>query len=473
MIIGAGLSGLACAFRLKQMGLRPLVLEASDRAGGVIQTIRRNGFLFEAGPQFPRFPEPVWRLVHDLNLEGEFIPGDKKAKRYLLKRGHLHLAPFSPGGLLTTRLVASRSKLRILTEVLRHSSPPAHEESLAEFVERKFGPEVLDYMVDPIISTIFFGDPRKMGMESAFPALVEWEQSHGSLMRGALRSLKKKTGVEKSRNSEKTTQSKIASTNLHVTEALPSLGSFQTGMAALPERLAAELKASIRYGQKIEFVFPGRGQSRADSGVWEIHLDEGESITASSLVLATPAYAAAGLLEKSAPELAVLLKAIEYAPFCAVASAYERSSVAHKLDGFGFMVPRREGLETICTFWNSSLFPNRATGGKVVMTSFAGREPSSPLFTASEKECALAVEAENAKILGITAPPVDRMVWRNPRALPQYNVGHARRVTQINGAVRALPNLHLAGNFLTGRSIGDCVQIAFQVAENLHSQFAG
>jgi oxygen-dependent protoporphyrinogen oxidase len=187
VVIGAGITGLACAFRLRQLGIRVLVLEASDKAGGVISTVRRNGFLFEGGPQCPRFPKPVWTLIRELGLKDEFIAGDPRAKRYILRNGKLQGAPFSAGGLLTTSLVSFKSKYGLLSEAFRHSHPPAGEESLAEFVDRKFGAEVLDYLVDPFISTIFFGDPNKMGMHSAFPALVEWEQSRGSVVRGAIR----------------------------------------------------------------------------------------------------------------------------------------------------------------------------------------------------------------------------------------------------------------------------------------------
>jgi oxygen-dependent protoporphyrinogen oxidase len=471
VVIGAGISGLACAFRLKQLGFHPLVLEATQRAGGLIETIRKNGFLFEVGPQCPRFPESVRKLVRDLNLEHEFVPGDSKARRYVLRHGRLHLAPFSPGGLLTTRLVDFHSKLRVLAEIFGHSSPPAHEESLAEFVERKFGAEVLDYLVDPFIATIFFGDSRKMGMESAFPALVEWERKQGSLVRGALRARKSKRSAPRSAALPISALSNSGSGNLRVTDALPSLGSFKSGMQTLPEKLSKELKDNIRNGQRIEFIEPSRNESGSAKSGWDIHLRNGEQITADSLVLAVPAYAAASLLEKSAQKLASLLRTIEYAPICVVSSAYDRSRVSHNLNGFGFMVPRREGLETICTFWNSSLFEGRAPKGSVLMTSFAGRDVSSALLTVPEEECAQAIGAENARILGIDGTPADRMVWRNPRALPQYNVGHARRVKETDDLLRALPNLYLAGNFLTGRSIGDCVQIAFRAAEDLHSHF--
>ena len=152
---------------------------------------------------------------------------------------------------------------------------------------------------------------------------------------------------------------------------------------------------------------------------------------------------------------------------CVVSSVYERSQVANRFDGFGFMIPRREGLATICTFWNSSLFPDRAPEGKVLMTSFArmaapGEEADGGLIRT--------VEAENAKILQITGKPLDRVILRTPRALPQYNVDHARRIREIESIVQSLPHLYVTGNFLRGRSIGDCVDLAFRVAEDLHSR---
>jgi protoporphyrinogen/coproporphyrinogen III oxidase len=469
-VIGAGISGLACAYRLRQLGIPCLVLEAQERAGGLIATIRRNGFLFENGPQCPRFPSMLWRLLLDLNLETEFVAGNAKAKRYILRDGRLHSAPFSPAGLIGTRLLGARSKLRILAEVFGSSQPPPGEESLADFVQRKFGAEVLDYLVDPLISTIFFGDAHKMGMESAFPALVEWERNQGSLARGAIRARKSKSRVLSEDSSPQNTGANGKRDTLRVTDALPSLGSFRSGMAVLPERLAAELHEGIRYNAAITCVDQVQNGNGAANSSWQIGLSSGEKITAEHLILAVPAYSAAQLLAHAAPQLANQLKAIEYAPVCAVASAYNRSQVSNALDGFGFMVPRREGLETICTFWNSSLFPDRAPDGAVLMTSFAGREMNNKGVASSEEECARIVEAENAAVLGIMGPPLDRVAWKDSRALPQYNVGHAKRVAEIQNIVRTIPNLRLAGNFLRGRSIGDCVDVAFEAAQDVHSR---
>ena len=472
VVIGAGISGLACAHRLRQLGLRPRVLEATERPGGLINTVRRDGFLFETGPQFPRFPPTVWQLVRDLDLEKEFVAGDSKAKRYIFRCGRLHPAPFSPGSLIKTQLVGLKSKLRILGEPFGYSHPPEQEESLAEFVQRKFGAEILDNLVDPIVSTVFLGDARKMGMESAFPALVEWERKRGSLVRGALSARRSKREAAKLNGASRPSafHSNANHKSLRVTDALPTLGSFRLGMATLPERLAEELKEGITYKAAVESIALSRENSGESKPAWQVCLSSGEQIVAQYLVLAVPAHVGARLLETSAPQLASHLKAIEYAPILVVSSAYERSRVANRLDGFGFMVPRRKGLNTICTFWNSSLFGGRAPDGTVLITSFAGNEEDRVQGAASEEECTRAVEAENARILGISGKPVARLVWGDVHALPQYNVGHASRVADIHSILATLPNLYLAGNFLKGPSIGDCVDVAYRVAENLHSQ---
>ena len=468
VIIGGGLSGLACAFRLRQLGIRALVLEASGQAGGMVSTVRRNGFVFEAGPQSPRFPQSVWTIVHELKLESEFVAGDPKAKRYIFRDGRLHLAPFSPGGLLTTRLVGPQSKYRLLSEALRSSHPPAKEESLAEFVQRKFGGEVLDYLVDPFVSTVFLGDAHKMGMESAFPSLVEWERSRGSVVRGAIRAYKSKRDAKASGGGSSRGDANARQRSLYVTDALPSLGSFKGGMGTLPERLAEKLGEDVRFGAKVESVVAVRNGNGGTESGWRVRVCGGEEFTTEALVLAVPAYAAASLLEQRAPKLSGLLAAIEHAPMSVISSAYDRKQVRHALDGFGFMAPRREGLHTICTFWNSSLFPGHAPKGKVLMTSFAGGEAGG-LMEASENEIAQTVEAENAGILGITGVPIDRTIWKFPRALPQYNVGHADRVSSIREALSGLPGLCLAGNYLTGRSIGDCAEAGFQAAEKVRT----
>lgn len=466
VVVGAGISGLACAYALKQSGIFPLVLESTARPGGVIQTVRRDGFIFEMGPQCPRFPTSVWRLLSDLNLEPEFIAGDPKIKRYIFRNGRLYPAPFSPGGVLATGLLSLHSKFLLLSEAFRSSNPPADEETLAAFVQRKFGSEVLDNLVDPIVSTVFFGDARKMGMQSAFPALVEWERNHRSVTRGALRSLQSRRRKQPVPDTFPARSTANANSNsLRVTDQLPSLGSFRSGMATLPEKLAEEIKTEIRYNVAAKSIAPLHNETSNTKSCWQITMASGETIDTEYLVLAVPAHAAAELLARSAPQLAQGLRNIEYAPAFVLSSAYNRSAFRQNLNGFGFMVPQRESLNTVCTFWNSSLFPQRAPEDKFVITTFARRDS-----TQSDQQLTSTLQNENAKILGIQSDPVDQEIRSEPQALPQYNVGHAQLLTQISTALRTLPNLHLIGNYLHGRSLGDCVNTALQTAHQLHSQ---
>jgi protoporphyrinogen/coproporphyrinogen III oxidase len=459
VVVGAGLSGLACAFRLKKLRFAPLVLERTERAGGLIASIQKNGFLFESGPQCPRFPAAAWQMVRELELDDEFIAGPARPNRYIFRHGELVGVPFSPAGMIATRLVGIAAKLRILADFFGSSFPPAREETLAEFVQRKFGTEVLENLVDPIVATVFLSEPERMGMESALPALVEFERAHGSISRGAIRARRSQKAKDLmvpnrgARNGRPTT--------LHVTDALPSLGSFRNGMEALPAKLAHELRESIRYRREIASIARGFGEKSS----WHIQLSSGEKIETDHLVLAIPAYEAASYLGGAHPQLASRLSAIEYAPACVIGLAYARSQVAHPLDGFGFTVPRKEGLNIICTFWNSSLFPQRASVGKVILTSFVRNSEGGS--SNSLRALTHRIEAENSGILGISGAPLDRMIWTEPRAMPQYSVGHAKRVSEIRSELASIPNLHLVGNYLSGRSIGDCIEIAEKVANEI------
>jgi oxygen-dependent protoporphyrinogen oxidase len=454
-VIGAGISGLACAYRLKQLGVRTLVLESQRRAGGVISTVRRDGYIFEMGPQAPRFAASVWQIVRELGLEREFIAGDPKAARYILRHGKLERAPFSPGAMLATGLVGRRSKLRVLAEPFRSSRPPVDEESVAAFMRRKFGGEILDYLVDPILSTVFLGDAQKMGMASAFPALVEWERTSGSLARGALRA--RSTQRRDGGDAASGTRRGGSGEKLKVTDALPSLGSFRDGMATLTDALAASLGDDLQLGATVASV------TRIASGGWSIATRDGERIACDAVVFATPAFAAGAALGAVAPPVAEELSAIEYAPMTVAALAYDRAQVANSLEGFGLMVPSKEAMRTIATFWNSSLFPGRAPDDQVLITSFA-RGAGNDVST---------IAADNARLLGISGAPAASESWHSKQAMPQYNVGHSARVARIRAALVSTPGLHLAGNYLGGRSIGECVDAAFREADLIGARFGG
>jgi len=460
VVIGGGITGLACAYRLQRLGTSVTLLEASDRVGGIIQASRHNGFLFEAGPQCPRFPRVLRELVRDMGLEGAFVRASSRARRYVLKGGHLYLAPLSPWALLATGLVGVRDKARFVGEPFGHAKPPDAEESVADFVRRKFGAETLDYLVDPFVSAVFFSDPEDMGMESALPSVARWEREHGSVLRGAIKS-RGSNGRPPTLPGSRT--STYSSSSMRLNEALPPLGSFPAGLSALTERLGERLGTSVRLCARVEGVRRASGSE----GPWLIRLAGQDEIAAESVVVAAPAYEAASLLQRARPRLGAMLRAIPYSPVVVVCSAYDRTQVRHSLEGFGFVVPRREGLRTISCTWNSSLFPDRAPAGKVLITTLARPFAKDSLLEMPEEAIANLVEGEVSAVLGISGSPVDRRVWRHPNALPHFRVGHAQRVTEIHGDLLALPGLRLAGNYLEGRSIGDCVEVAFGVAEDI------
>jgi protoporphyrinogen/coproporphyrinogen III oxidase len=447
-VIGAGISGLACAYRLQQLGLDVSVFESNSAAGGMIDSVERDGFLFEAGPQSFQGTPALLELIRELGLEELLQKADARAPRYILLHGHLRKIPMSPQALLASTLLNPVSRWKIASEPFKKSQPPTEEESVAAFVRRKFGHEILEYLVAPFVSGVYAGDPEKLSLKAAFPTLDEWERQYGSVLRGAMKSRPPK---------EKRT-------------AAPTLCSFAHGVAALPRAMAAKLGDALHYEARAVSVDFARqpGALAAAAPACEIRIvqnDQEQPVNANAVVIATPAYIAAHLLEAFSPHLAQTLSGIAYAPVAVVACTYYRQQVGDPLEGFGFLVPRGEKVRTLGTVWNSSLFPGRAHEGSVTITSFIGGATDPDIMNLHEENIAAIVTEENARILGITGPPVEIAVWKYPRALPQYNLGHGHIVEAIRDAERASPGLFFAGNYLEGPAVGKCVENGFQTAE--------
>jgi oxygen-dependent protoporphyrinogen oxidase len=444
-VIGAGISGLACAHRLQQQGVDVTVYESNSAAGGLIDSVEKDGLLFEAGPQSFQGTPALLDLIRELGLESQLQKADPRAPRYVLLHGRLRKVPMSPQALLTSTLLNPLSRWKIASEPFKKSQPPTEEESVAAFVRRKFGHEILEYLVAPFVSGVYAGDPEKLSLKAAFPTLDEWEREYGSVLRGAIKSRAPK---------EQRTSA-------------PPLCSFAHGVATLPRALAEKLGDSLQYETRaVSATFSA--QPSAGGAAREIRVvRNGQELSAhaGAVVMATPAYAAAHVLESFSPPLAQTLSGIAYAPVAVVASSYYRQQVGDPLEGFGFLVPRGEKVRTLGTVWNSSLFPGRAHEGSVTITSFIGGATDPDVIRLHEENIAAIVTEENARILGITGPPVEVAVWKYPRALPQYNLGHGHIVESIRDAERASPGLFFAGNYLEGPAIGKCVETGFQTAE--------
>jgi protoporphyrinogen/coproporphyrinogen III oxidase len=443
VVIGGGVSGLACAYRLKQLGMPVRLVEASPRVGGLIETSERDGFLFESGPQSFQGTQTLLRLIHDLGIEGELCKADPGAPRYVLRNGRLHKIPMSPQAIFTSSLLSRGTRWRIASEPFKRTRPPNEDESVADFVRRKFGHEILEYLVSPFVSGVYAGDPEKLSLRAAFPTLEEWEREYGSVLRGAM----------------KLRSSATAS------KGPPPLCSFRRGMNTLMQAMGGKLGENAETGACAAAL--GRSGNLGDGG-YEVRVTRDgreETNVAQAVVIAAPAYAASHLVASIAPPLASILSGIAYASLAVVGMGYHKRQASAALDGFGVLIPRSEKHRTLGIVWNSSLFGGRAPEGQMVVTSFVGGATDPEIVTKSEQEIAAIVQDEHARILGITGSPIATAVWKHEKALPQYNLGHGHVVQAIREAERTVPGLYFAGNYLEGPSIGKCVEEGFQTAE--------
>lgn len=448
LIVGGGISGLACAWRLRQLGLPVLLLERGRRFGGVMDTIEQDGFHFDIGPQSFTSTRALSELIDELGLGSELLCADPRAPRYILKDGHLIPAPLSPPQLLLTPLLSVRTKLRIISEPFRHTRPPDTDESVAAFVRRKFGADLLANLVAPFVSGVWAGDPEKLSLASSFPSVRRLEERYGSVIRGQMK------------------RRRDAADN-H-----PSLCNFRGGPSALVAALAAQLGDSALTGAEIATIHRSPG---TNAQTFELTYKLGgatQSLSIRALVMATPAHETAQLLHDVDAGFKDPLGQIEYAGVAQVSAGYRLDQIKYRnaeagLTGFGFLVPRSEGLRLLGTVWNSSLFPGRAPEGMASFTSFLGGMTDPELATYNPERIASIAHLELSRVLGISGAPVAQHVACWQRALPQYNIGHQDITYALRNLCARTPGLFLAGNYLAGPSIGACVEHANEVAANV------
>ncbi|MGA2429828.1 MAG: protoporphyrinogen oxidase [Candidatus Acidiferrum sp.] len=468
LIVGAGISGLVCAHALRKAGVDALVVEACARPGGSIHSERRDGYLLELGPQSFSGTGSLLALCAELGIEGELVKASPHAPRYVLIGGLLNQVPLSPPAFLASDLVSARTKWAIARDVFGKSHTPEQDESVAAFVRRKFSAELLDRLVGPFVSGVYAGDPERLSLRSSFPMLYDAEKRKGSVIRGMMA----RSGKEPRQR--------------------PTLLSFRDGTEALTRALSARLGDALRLNARVTRIrstgTPVYTEPRsAPAGVnttshepirniagasFQVTLQaqKEETILADDVVIATPTDAAANLLRELTPSFESLLGAVEYAAVAVVSLGYRRSDVGHPLTGFGFLVPRSAGLRVLGTVWNSSLFPGRAPDGHVLLTSFVGGATDPAAMSLQSAELAALVHREIAPLLAINQKPAFSNVTMYPRALPQYNLGHAERLAAIETQRANFPNLWLTGNYLSGPSVGACVQQSLKVTNQILSR---
>jgi oxygen-dependent protoporphyrinogen oxidase len=435
VVIGAGITGLTLGYRLtrrlRQAG-RPdevLVLEAGARPGGHATTIVEDGFLVEAGPNgfLDRYREPQTReLVDELGLKGRLREADPRSKRRFVRiGGRLRLVPLGPPSLLSTDILSPAGKLRLMLEPFIPRSRKS-EETVYEFAARRIGREAAENLVDAAVSGISAGDSRELIVDAAFPVMTEMEREHGSLVKAMI--ARRRQPVAK-------------------------IFSFDGGLATLTGTLAERLGSALRTRAAVESL--ARAGDR-----WRLSLAGGEQLEADRVIATIAAHQSAGLLRGLDARLADALEEIPFAGLALVALAYRESDLPRPLDGYGYLVARRDSLDTLGVVWESSLFAGRAPAGHALLRCMLGGVRRPELAQLPEAELVTRARRELAATLALTAEPERLWVRRWPRAIAQYTRGHGERVERIRALAARHPGLDLVGTSYDGISFTAAVAAA-------------
>jgi protoporphyrinogen/coproporphyrinogen III oxidase len=442
-VVGAGLAGLATAHALLRArpDLEVTVLEADAEPGGKMRTSVEDGFTFDWGPNgfLTNVPETL-ELAREVGLAERLRPAvDAAARRYIYRDGGLREVPTTPGTFLRSELLSLPGKLRALSEPLL-GRRVRREESVHDFVVRHFGHEAARIFAGVFVAGITAGDPRALSVDALFPRLRKLEAAHGSLLQG-MAAARRRAGTP-------------------ATDG--RLTSFEGGVQALIDALAASLGPRLRTDARVVALrddgphAPGRDRPRLT-----LELEDDARMDADAVVLAVPAFAAADLLSASTPDAAAALSAIRYADVTVVSLGFDRIDVARPLDGFGFLVPRGEGVRSLGVLWSSSVFPDQAPAGKVTLRVIAGGTLDPGFIALDDDETLAAVRRDLERTMGIVAEPEAVRIVRWPRGIPQFTLGHVERVTTARAALaQRWPRVALAGNYLSGVGLNDTVREA-------------
>lgn len=454
LIIGGGIAGLSAAYyatrhaTLNSQHVDITLIESASRWGGKITTDRvafdDGQFTIEGGPDTFLATKPyATALCKELGL-GERLHGTNpnQRKTYVLNKSRL--LPFPDGlammipsdipSILRSGLISWFGKARMGLDFLLPAKAVNGDESLGAFVSRRLGREAYENLIEPLMSGIYAGDGDALSLASTFPYLRDLEIKHGSLARGALEMRKQSNGksVQGSRSAFLT----------------PT-----TGLAEIVEKLVEHLTSN---GATLHLNTRATSIHRLTSDTWNVTLDTGETLTADGIIIAAPAFAAAQILALLDPALASDLQSIPYASTATVSLAYRQSDLPRDLDGYGYVIPRREGRRALACTWTSTKFPHRAPDGYALIRVFVGRAGQDIPWNENDL-LALAKEELNLT-LNITAEPLLSRVFMWENAMPQYNLGHPEKLKQIDSALEKHPGLALAGNGYRGIGIPDCIR---------------
>ena len=446
-IIGGGISGLSAAFalekhRLAGAPLEYVLFEASPRLGGVLVTERVDGCLVEAGPD-SFLTEKPWAsdLCREVGLGDQLIgSNDADRKTYILVKGELVVIPDGLMFMVPTKitptvlspLFSTSAKLRMAREWFHPPRKADADETVASFVERHYGPEMVDRLADPLLSGVYGGEASELSVRAVLPRFAEMEAKHGSLGRAMLAARKKVAGAPKA-------------------PARPLFTSLKDGMQQLVDAIVSRLPASALH---------------ADSAVQSIQRQNGGWVVSAgyasdyfdAVVVAVPAQAAAELIQMVSGELTSELRGIKYTSSVTVNLGYDRNVRASLPPGFGFLVPRSEGRHMLAATFVHNKFPHRAPEDRALLRCFIGGARNEQVLQASDEDVVGMVRDDLRQIIKLTADPLFTRVYRWRGAMAQYGVGHLERLQRIEDLLQQVPGLALAGNGYRGIGVPDCVR---------------
>lgn len=448
-IIGGGIAGLSAAYyaSITNYYSQITILESDSRWGGKITTDRvtfdDGQFIIEGGPDTFLATKPyATALCKELSL-GDRLHGTNQNKKntYVLHRNRLlplpdglaMMIPTNVQAIIKSRLVSWPGKARMGLDFILPPHRLNGDESLGTFVSRRLGREAYENLIEPLMSGIYAGDGDALSLAATFPYLRDLERKYGSLARGALTMRKQTNGkVQGSRSAFLT----------------PT-----TGLAEIVEALVERLKSKVDMRLNTRVIRMTRSDLRPST--FDLELENGETLTTDALILATPAFVSARLIASFDPALGATLADIPYASTATVSLAYRQSDLPHDLDGYGYVIPRREGRRALAGTWTSTKFPHRAPDGYALIRIFVGRAGQDIPWNESDL---LALAKEEVRLTsGITAEPIVSRVFMWENAMPQYNLGHPEILKRIDAALENHPSLALAGNGYRGIGIPDCI----------------
>jgi protoporphyrinogen/coproporphyrinogen III oxidase len=486
-VVGGGMAGLGAArvleaARAQDSSIDWHLYEQDGRFGGKVHTIRRDGFVVEGGPD-SAIIEKHWPITaaRELGIAERFLDCNEDIRKsFVYTRGRLHELPEGIILMVPTRMVPFAlsglmswpGKLRMGMDLLlprggaatggpTGSVGSALDESLGDFVRRRLGKEALARIAEPIVAGIHAGDPESMSVRATFPMFLDMEREYRSLILAMLKRRKARQKAAAARGGGAPGAPGGSGGGARPPGPKSYFYSFKGGLQDLSDAIVASLPAERLHGGtcvKAMTECDADCGARPGSGAYELQLGNGTRVVADAVVLATPAWASGDLLHAIAPLAATDLSSIEYVTTATASVAYRADHVRHDLKGFGFVVPRAENRPVMATTWSSSKFDERAPAGHVLLRSFLGRAGREAAAQLDDDEMGKVVRAELREIMGISAEPEFIEIFRWPRGMPQYRVGHVELVGHIEAAVGRVPGIELAGGAYHGIGIGDCLR---------------